>query len=269
MDNFNKYIVLILLVIIIIFFVSSFDVYIVNKGEDICKPLYVVKREIEPEIINNLNKSNIIPNKEYFDSSNDEPASEFIYPSLADYKINIIKDPHKSIVINVVLNTLANIPTNHTEQQVKEIVEYFSLIYNSSPNLDTFYNNINASEKIDEFPYNTFYAKLVIFLICKTDQEKSNNTNFNPYIFFTPKPKPKPESETKQIVEKQNNKINDNMFYKNAKSETNIPPHIWTNIEYTQKPKSENTYKVNNNNQNNNLIMDIQAFDGFDGFESF
>lgn len=266
MDNFNKYIVLILLVIIIIFFVSSFDVYIVNKGEDICKPLYVIKRQVEPELVNNLSKSNIIPNNEHFSSNDDEPIPENIYPSLADYKINIIKDPHKSIVITVVLNTLANIPTNHTEQQIKEIIEYFALIYNSSPSLDSFYNNINASEKIDEFPYNSSYSKLVIFLICKTDQEKSNNKNFNPYIFFAPKPQPKTSNE---IVNKQNNKINDNMFFKNAKSETNIPPHIMANIEYSQKPKSENSFQINHQNQQNNTIMDIQGFDGFDGFDTF
>jgi hypothetical protein len=69
---------------------------------------------------------------------------------------------------------------------IKELVEYFAMIYNSSENLDIFYENVAKSEKILQSPYNSQYAHLILFLIGKFDSDL-NSTNFNSSQLNIPK----------------------------------------------------------------------------------
>jgi len=55
MEINNKHIVLILLIIIIGVFIYNYDVYVIPKNEPLCKPIYVTKRELTPEIRAELN----------------------------------------------------------------------------------------------------------------------------------------------------------------------------------------------------------------------
>ncbi len=186
MNLTNKHIVLILIIIIIFVFIYNFDVYVVPKNEPLCKPLYVTKRELTPEERANLNKSESVVFHETFTNllENDyfegfDMTKELIPPrTLSSYSIPFITDPNKIRVIDSVVKVLSYIPTTYSEEQIKELVEYFSMIYNSSDSLENFYQNVAKSEKIMIAPYNTKYAHLILFLIGKFDSD-INSKEFN------------------------------------------------------------------------------------------
>jgi hypothetical protein len=184
----NKHIVLMLLIIIIGVFIYNYDVYVIPKNEPLCKPVYVTKREISPEIRAELNKTESEILKEtfgnlaeidYFESfgnldvSSTNESSQYDVPpkSFASFVIPSITTQHKIKVIDSVIKILSYIPTNYCETQLKQMIEYFAIIYETSPNLESFYKNISSSTKINEPPYNSKYSHLVLFLIGKFDND--------------------------------------------------------------------------------------------------
>jgi hypothetical protein len=210
MNLTNKHIVLILIIIIIFVFIYNFDVYVVPKNEPLCKPLYVTKRELTPEERANFNKTESVVFHETFTNllENDyfegfDMTTELIPPrTLSSYSVPFITDPDKIRVIDSVVKVLSYIPTTYSEEQIKELIEYFSMIYNSSDSkaepgaryaappgdskaepgaryaappgdstLENFYQNVAKSEKIMISPYNSKYAHLILFLIGKFDSD--------------------------------------------------------------------------------------------------
>ena len=186
----NKHIVLMLLIIIIGVFIYNYDVYVIPKNEPLCKPVYVTKREITPEIRAELNRteSEILKETfgnlaeiEYFESfgnldnngTDGNETSQYDVPpkSFGSFVIPSLTSQHKIKVIDSVIKILSYIPTNYCETQIKQMVEYFSIIYETSPNLESFYKNIASSTKIKEPPYNSKYSHLILFLIGKFDND--------------------------------------------------------------------------------------------------
>ncbi len=190
----NKHIVLILIIIIIFVFIYNYDVYVVPKNEQLCKPLYVTKRELTPEERADLNQSEAIVFKETFGNLLEnnffegfDMTKELMPPrTLSTYIVPHLTDANKIRVIDSVVKVLAYIPTVYNENEIKELVEYFAMIYNSSENLDIFYENVAKSEKIYQSPYNSQYAHLILFLIGKFDSDL-NSTNFNSSQLNIPK----------------------------------------------------------------------------------
>lgn len=185
MNLTNKHIVLILIIIIVFIFIYNYDVYVVPKNQPLCKPVFVTKRELSPEERAELNESQTVIFKEAFTNLLDnnffegfDMTNEIMPPkTLSTYSVPHITDAQKIKVIDSVIKVLSYIPTTYNEHQIKEMVEYFSMIYNSSNDLETFYNNIANSEKISNEPYNSKYSHLILFLIGKfhSDIEDCNH----------------------------------------------------------------------------------------------
>ena len=192
----NKHIVLMLLIIIIGVFIYNYDVYVIPKNEPLCKPVFVLKREISPEIRAELNKTeseilkqtfNNLADVEYFENFeniNNSESSQYDVPpkSFSSFTIPSITTQHKIKVIDSVIKILSYIPTNYCENQIKQMVEYFAIIYETSPNLEIFYKNIALSTKIKESPYNSKYSHLILYLIGKFDNDYlycSNSQNLD------------------------------------------------------------------------------------------
>lgn len=183
----NKHIVLMLLIVIIGVFIYNYDVYVIPKNEPLCKPVYVTKRELTPEIRAELNmtESEILKETfenladiEYFESfgnldTGDENSSPYDVPpkSFSSFSIPSLTNQHKIKVIDSVIKILSYIPTNYCETQIKQMVEYYAIIYETSSNLENFYKNISLSTKIKEPPYNSKYSHLILFLIGKFDDD--------------------------------------------------------------------------------------------------
>ena len=179
----NKHIVLLILIIVVGIFIYNYDVYVIPKNEPLCKPIYVTKRELSPEIRAELNSIETEIFKEAFENLTDigyvesfnnlSSQTNYDIPpkSFSTWTIPSITDKHKLRVIESVIKILTYIPTNLNEKQIKELVEYFSIIYETSPNLEIFYKNVASSIKIKEEPYNTKYSHLVLFLIGKFDND--------------------------------------------------------------------------------------------------
>ena len=263
--NFNnKHIVLIMLIIIVVIFIYNYDVYVVSKNEDLCKPVYVIKREINNkfEDSNELSEHEQIIYKEaidklensgYFegfdnittsideqykhisniaskDTVYDVPSKNLIY-----FNVPGITCPIKIKVIDSVIKVLSYIPTNMSESTIKEMLEYFGIIYQTSTCIDTFYKNVNSSIKIKIYPYNSKYAHLILFLIGKFDNDINNcNTSFN-----TTESKLESNSESSIINKytKSSNKINKDT------SESICPSNIISNYINQTDNKSEKTIK--------------------------
>ena len=201
MDFNNKHVVLIILVIIFFVFVYNYDVYVIKKGDSLCKPIYVIKRELEPEILKELNESEkIVINEafetDYFGNINmDESSENYQLPpkSLLSFHVPEVTDPNKISIMDSVIKVLSYIPTNIKENEIKEMLEYFGLIYQTSSSLEDFYKNVSSSTKIKSSPYNTKYSQLILFLIgkfnndysffkskCNTENLIGPETSFNP-----------------------------------------------------------------------------------------
>ena len=99
--------------------------------------------------------------------------------SLTNFSVYGINSTFKKSVIDSVINVLSNIPTDMDNEQIKEIIEYFAIIYETSLNIHDFYNNISNSTKINKDPYNTKYARLVLYLINKFDNDYSCSENLS------------------------------------------------------------------------------------------
>ena len=195
MNLSNKHIVLILIIIIVFVFIYNYDVYIVPKNEPLCKPVFVTKRELSPEERAEFNESQTVVFKETFTNllDNDyfegfDMTKELLPPkSIGTYSVPYLTDPNKIKVIDSVVKVLSYIPTTYSENDIKELVEYFSMIYNSADNLEIFYNNVASSTKIVQEPYNSKYSHLILFLIGKfhNDIDSCNNSD-NPNSEYCP-----------------------------------------------------------------------------------
>ena len=188
----NKHIVLMLLIIIIGVFIYNYDVYVIPKNEPLCKPVFVTKRELSSEIRAELNKTeseilketfNNLADIEYFESfgniDNNSESTVYDVPpkSFSSFSISSLTTQYKIKVVDSVIKILSYIPTNYCENQIKQMIEYFGIIYETSPNLETFYKNIASSTKIKESPYNSKYSHLILFLIGKFDNDYLNYLN--------------------------------------------------------------------------------------------
>jgi hypothetical protein len=195
MNLSSKHIILIILAIIIFTFVYNYDVYIVEKSQPICKPIYVTKRVLSPdaeelleengvpkltegmglidnEIIEGFNT--IMGQSGNFQSS--ENTSNLNIPgiSLSSFTVAGVSDTKKIKVMDSVIKVLSNIPTNLDINSIKQMVEYFGMIYQTSSSLANFYQNVSSSTKIKDAPYNSKYSQLVLYLIGKFNNDVEN-----------------------------------------------------------------------------------------------
>lgn len=181
MDFNNKHVVLIILIIIFFVFVYNYDVYVIKKGEPLCKPIYVIKRELEPEILKELTESEkVVINEafttDYFGNINMNESSEgYQLPpkSLLSFHVPEVTDQNKTAIMDSVIKVLSYIPTNINEDEIKEMLEYYGLIFQTSSSLEDFYKNVSSSTKIKSHPYNTKYSQLMLFLIGKFNNDYS------------------------------------------------------------------------------------------------
>jgi hypothetical protein len=245
----NRHFVILILIIIVIIFIYNYDVYIIEKNKPLCEPVFITKREIPQEIIDNeindieLNAmKETFNNIEQFDNTNNLDNSIIEPPrSLINYNVPNINNKHKQQVITSVIKVLSFIPTNHDENEIKELIEYFSIMYETAKNLETFYKNLNKSMMINKYPYNTKYSHLILFLIGKFDNDYSNCT----------------------LKDKCNNNIFSNSYKKNNKvtsetcnkmEETEMK-ELETEMEDMQDMEIEQMLtepeKISNNNKNN------------------
>jgi hypothetical protein len=189
MDFTNTQIIIILLLIIVFTFIYNYDVYVIVKNEPICKPVFVTKRTLDPTALNIINKemTNELKQK-VFDTNilekfinyspeiyenfvNSDTDGNLSIPDSSLLKLNIpeISTHYKKIVVDNIINVLANIPTNMSIENIKELIEYFSIIYQTSPDINTFFDHVAVSIKINQHPYNSSYAHLILYLIAKFD----------------------------------------------------------------------------------------------------
>jgi hypothetical protein len=121
MEFNNKHIVFIILIVINIIFIFNYDVYIIKKDQEICKPIYITKREL-PEQIDMTNQND--DKTEKFNNLDDDNKS---YPN----KIIIpdIENKYKKKVISNVIDVLINAPTNFSNNIIQKLINHFSNIY--------------------------------------------------------------------------------------------------------------------------------------------
>ncbi len=174
----NKHIVLFILIIIIVVFIYNYDVYVIKKNEPLCKPIYVVKRELTPELRAKLNKSEKI----VFHETIDNIASNDLYEGFANTDLKVpdksickfviteLKDPEKIRVMDSVLNIIAYIPTPFEEKDLKEIISHYAKLYEKSDNIEHFYSKSESqvTNKNDNL-LSCKFAQLIIFLIARCD----------------------------------------------------------------------------------------------------
>jgi hypothetical protein len=145
MNFTNDNVVIILIIIIAFVFIFNFDVYVITKNEPICKPIYVTKKVINNEMkqITSLEKNinqEFSQLKETFSNISCNLNTPENY--LTNFNVYGINSTFKKSVIDSVINVLTNIPTDMDSEQIKEIIEYFAIIYETSINIHDFYNNV-------------------------------------------------------------------------------------------------------------------------------
>jgi len=239
MNFTNKHIILIILTIIILSFVYNYDVYIIEKNLPICKPIYVTKRILTPNAeellldngvpeVKEIKEGMELIDNEIIEGYNTLLGEKLITQSvdninipgktLSNFTISGLTDEKKIKVINNVITVLSNIPTNLNIDIIKQLIEYFSILYQTSSNLEVFYQNVSSSTKIKDTPYNTKYAQLILFLIGKFNNDIEDcNQNSN--------------NECKYINENKNNILN-----KQEDLPENLPKDLPENLP-TNLPK--------------------------------
>lgn len=310
MNLSSKHIILIILTIIIFTFIYNYDVYIVEKSQPICKPIYVTKRILSPDA-EELLEDNGIPkvtesmeliNNEIIEGFNtmmgqpgsfqsSENTSNLNIPgvSLSSFTVAGVSDTKKIKVMDSVVKVLSNIPTNLDVNSIKQMVEYFGMIYQTSSSLANFYQNVSSSTKIKDAPYNSKYSQLVLYLIGKfnndvddciekpknecgliihpeTTSEKKQETMSEKKQETTPEKKQKSEQyETCNIKPEIIKKITSEIVHNVADEITSEIVHDVTNEIKNIYPRPENQYPEylkpeqpaqeyfnNNNNSDNN-----------------
>jgi hypothetical protein len=203
----NDHVVIILIIIIVFVFIFNFDVYVITKNEPICKPIYVTKKVINKEMKQeSLLEKNINQEFSNFKETFNNLSCNLNIPdsTLTKFSVQGINSTFKKNVIDSVISVLSNIPTDMDNELIKEIIEYFAIIYETSLDIHDFYNNITNSTKINKDPYNTKYARLVLYLINKFDNDYScsdeltSNINNSKQQEPTPTPTPTPTVAPRQ-----------------------------------------------------------------------
>ncbi len=178
----NKHIVLILLILIIVVFIYNYDVYVVPKNEPLCKPIYLIKRELTPDQRAKLNKSetvmfqnalNVMGENDFYEGFE---STELNLPSknIVDISIEGMTDADKIKVMDSVLNILSNIPTPLTDKELTSIIRDFGKYYNDASNIEDLVEKIQSESKFSEYPYNSKYANLCLYLIGKIHLDNEN-----------------------------------------------------------------------------------------------
>ena len=255
----NKHIVLIFVVMIISVFIYSYDVYVIPKNEPICKPIYVTKRELGPEIRSTLNKyesetftslANVHENfNADLNNTLDIPSHTF-----SSFSVPSMTNPFKIKVIDSVIKVLSYIPTNFCEADIKQLIEYFAILYESSSDIDTFYKNVSTSTKIKQDPYNSKYSHLILYLIGKFNNEylSCNNSSYTNTKCVS-------ENNLPQKIISKNNKVSDyiiseiNYIDPNTKN----PNNICNSKDYINSSSQFNNYS------NNNIVDGYNAYSNF------
>ena len=190
MNLSSKHIILIILAIIILAFIYSYDVYIVEKNQPICKPIYITKKILTPdaeELLLDNGVSNSKENMQMIDNDIIEGFNTIMGAtggntaenvnlnipgvSLSSFTVSGVTDKQKIKVMDSVIKVLSNIPTNLDINSIKQMVEYFGMIYQTSSSLANFYQNVSSSTKIKDAPYNSKYSQLILYLIGKFNND--------------------------------------------------------------------------------------------------
>ena len=172
MNITNKEIIIIFIILIVIVFITNYDVYVVNKNENICKTVKMIKKPIP--LIPSLNKyerkiqketfKNLTADGYYFKFKNINP-QKINLPILSDFKLPSDISFEKASVINSVIRVLSTFPTMLSTEQVKLLLTFYVIRYNSSKDINDFIESVTKSDEINVKPYNTKYSKLIMILI--------------------------------------------------------------------------------------------------------
>jgi hypothetical protein len=195
----NKEIIIILIILIIIVFISSYDVYVVNKGENVCKPVKLIKRPIP--LVPPLNKQERDVKREtfknltadgYFLKFKDMPPQTVNLPILSDYKLPSKISYEKAGVISSVIRVLSTVPTDLTNEDVKTLLNFYVTKYVKAETSGEFISAVTSADESGERsnpteggnPYNTRYSKLIMFLIVQFNEimmnKNANLIGYNP-----------------------------------------------------------------------------------------
>jgi hypothetical protein len=242
MEFSDKHTVIILLIIIIFTFIYNYDIYVVKKGQELCKPVFVTKRIISPEIQSQLSNNNNI-----------EKFSNLPLPNISNINLSYIQ-PSKINTIYNVISVIKNTPSDLSNDEIINILEFYFYVFNSSSSIQDFYSNLSKSNLINQSPYNSNYAKLVLYLLSEfsCDSYKSNNNTISNFL-----------NNDIDLVFPNNidnkNNINNIDNIDNNKNKNNID-----NEDNNNKNKNKNIDninnnidKINNNNNNNKNNVDI------------
>lgn len=154
----NSHIILILIIIIVVVFLSNYDVYVVAKNTPLVDTTNLItKNEMKQENFESQLKEVIL-------SMNDKQRK----------------------VIEKTLEIIDKMDTDLSTEDVNKILLFVNNAYQSSPDYQTFYDNIVNDPKINEYPYNTKYTLMVVNLISKFDNDVNKSKN-------------KPKNKTKKV----------------------------------------------------------------------
>ena len=167
-------------------FAFNYDVYIIKKNQEICKPIYITKRDMFSNLDNSeknvydiaIEKFKNLDIHENFESSSSNKKKKLSSNDLELSIIPHIKNNYKKIVIGNVINVLNHIPINLTNN-IKLLLKYFAIIYQNSLSIDDFYKNITSNPVMNKYPFNSIHSNLIIFLIDQFDYINNNKNNKN------------------------------------------------------------------------------------------
>lgn len=186
----NKEIVIILVILIIIVFISSYDVYVVNKGENVCKPVKLIKRPLP--LVPQLNKQereikketfkNLTADGYFYKFKNMNPQSINL-PILTDYKLPSKISYEKASVMNSVIRILSTVPTELSNEDVKTLLNFYVTKYMKADTSGNFLASVTSADESGH-PYNTKYSKLILFLTIQFNEvmmsKNANLVGYNP-----------------------------------------------------------------------------------------
>jgi hypothetical protein len=266
----NKHIVLFILIIIIVVFIVHYDVYLVPKNEPLCKPVFVIKRELNPELRAKLNKSERV----VFHEAINNMAQNDIYEgfdntelkipdkTICKFTVNDMKNSDKIKIIDSVCNIIAYIPTPLNDDDIKDIITYYSIIYDKSNDIDDFYKKVEIDfDKNKDDLMKSRFAQLVLFLIGRCDIKQ--NTNIQDLNIKDD------TKEIKQIVKDENiSKKVINMIQKKIKKKLKkMNEQNQNNISYNSDGLIDNTKNYNYNyNYNYGDDFDVEKIKNMGGF---
>jgi hypothetical protein len=290
MNLTNKHIILTILTIIIFAFIYSYDVYIVEKNQPICKPIYITKKILSPEaelllMENGVSSTNEKQERQEHQENLTMLSDDIIEgfntimgmgnndnltipgSSLSSFTVSGVIDKQKIKVMDSVIKVLSNIPTNIDVNLIKQMIEYFGMIYQTSSSLANFYQNVSVSTKIKEAPYNSKYSQLILYLIGKFNNDVedciekpnnecglvSNNTSKTDNDII-PKYLQTEFNDIKKITSEIVNSVSQEVSNDLAQEIKLLYPKI---INNNQENNNNNTYQEHFNNDNPNVISSL------------